>query len=308
MWARELGRMSGVSIPLHACEHMYIVTQAIAGVTPDLPVLRDQDGHVYVKEEVGGLLMGGFDPWAKPWGTDRIPEPFIFQTLKEDWEKFEILMTNAVQRLPTLEHAEVRTFLNGPESFTPDNYFILGEAPEVRRYYVGAGFCSGGIAAAGGPRRLRGQDGLGARQLVRPRGRRARAGLFVRPPELVPLRGGRAPRRPRGGSPLRPDLVRQAAGAGAGRRGAPAVPLRQRRGGVAGPHRVHRHAERAGRLRERPHRDARGPGRLSGGHRLRPAHARPRLDPPSHAGGRAGHGHRRDRGLGGARAHGPALP
>ena len=150
MWARELGRMSGVSIPLHACEHMYIVTQPIAGVTPDLPVLRDQDGHIYVKEEVGGLLMGGFDPWAKPWGTDRIPEPFIFQTLKEDWEKFEILMTNAVQRLPTLEHAEVRTFLNGPESFTPDNYFILGEAPEVRRYYVGAGFCSGGIAAAGG--------------------------------------------------------------------------------------------------------------------------------------------------------------
>ena len=150
MWARELGRMSGVSIPLHACEHMYIVTQPIAGVTPDLPVLRDQDGHIYVKEEVGGLLLGGFDPWAKPWGTDRIPEPFIFQTLKEDWEKFEILMTNAVQRLPTLEHAEVRTFLNGPESFTPDNYFILGEAPEVRRYYVGAGFCSGGIAAAGG--------------------------------------------------------------------------------------------------------------------------------------------------------------
>lgn len=150
MWARELGRMSGVTIPLHACEHMYIVTQPIAGVSPDLPVLRDPDGHIYVKEEVGGLLMGGFDPWAKPWGTDRIPEGFSFQTLKEDWEKFEILMTNAVQRLPDLETAEVRTFLNGPESFTPDNYFILGEAPEVRRYYVAAGFCSGGIAAAGG--------------------------------------------------------------------------------------------------------------------------------------------------------------
>ena len=150
MWARELGRMSGVTIPLHACEHMYIVTQPIAGVSPDLPVLRDPDGHIYVKEEVRGLLMGGFDPWAKPWGTDRIPDPFSFQTLKEDWEKFEILMTNAMQRLPDLETAEVRTFLNGPESFTPDNYFILGEAPEVRRYYVGAGFCSGGIAAAGG--------------------------------------------------------------------------------------------------------------------------------------------------------------
>ncbi len=150
MWARELGRMSGVTIPLHACEHMYIVTQPIAGVSSDLPVLRDPDGHIYVKEEVRGLLMGGFDPWAKPWGTDSIPEGFSFQTLKEDWEKFEILMTNAVKRLPDLETAEVRTFLNGPESFTPDNYFILGEAPEVRRYYVGAGFCSGGIAAAGG--------------------------------------------------------------------------------------------------------------------------------------------------------------
>jgi 4-methylaminobutanoate oxidase (formaldehyde-forming) len=150
MWARGLGRMSGVTVPLHACEHMYIVTQPIGGVSSDLPVLRDPDGHIYVKEEVGGLLMGGFDPWAKPWGTDSIPEGFSFQTLKEDWEKFEILMTNAVKRLPDLETAEVRTFLNGPESFTPDNYFILGEAPEVRRYYVGAGFCSGGIAAAGG--------------------------------------------------------------------------------------------------------------------------------------------------------------
>jgi sarcosine dehydrogenase len=150
MWARELGRLSGVTIPLHACEHMYIVTQPIAGVSSDLPVLRDPDGHVYVKEEVQGLLMGGFDPWAKPWGTEGIPEGFAFGTLKEDWEKFEILMTNALQRLPALETAEVRTFMNGPESFTPDNYFILGEAPEVRRYYVGAGFCSGGIAAAGG--------------------------------------------------------------------------------------------------------------------------------------------------------------
>ncbi|HKC09360.1 MAG TPA: FAD-dependent oxidoreductase [Methylomirabilota bacterium] len=150
MWARELGRMSGVTIPLHACEHMYIVTQPIAGVKPDLPVLRDPDGHIYVKEEVGGILMGGFDPWAKPWGAAGIPEGFAFGTLKEDWDKFEILMRNALVRLPALETAEVRTFLNGPESFTPDNYFILGEAPEVRRYYVGAGFCSGGIAAAGG--------------------------------------------------------------------------------------------------------------------------------------------------------------
>jgi len=150
MWARELGRMSGVTIPLHACEHMYMVTAPLAGMTPDTPVMRDPDGHIYFKEEVGGLLMGGFDPWAKPWGMDGIPEGFRFKTLPEDWEKFEILMRNAVERVPALESARVRLLMNGPESFTPDNYFILGEAPEVRRYYVGAGFCSGGIAAAGG--------------------------------------------------------------------------------------------------------------------------------------------------------------
>ena len=150
MWARELGRLSGVTVPLHACEHMYIVTNPIDGVTPDLPVMRDADGHIYFKEEVAGLLMGGFDPWAKPWGMDGIPEGFSFGTLPEDWSKFEPLMQNAIQRVPALESAQVRLLMNGPESFTPDNYFILGEAPEVRRYYVGAGFCSGGIAAAGG--------------------------------------------------------------------------------------------------------------------------------------------------------------
>ncbi len=150
MWARELGRMSGVTVPLHACEHMYIVTNPIDGVTSDLPVMRDADGHIYFKEEVGGLLMGGFDPWAKPWGMDGIPEGFNFGTLPEDWDKFELLMRNAIQRVPALASAQVRLLMNGPESFTPDNYFILGEAAEVRRYYVGAGFCSGGIAAAGG--------------------------------------------------------------------------------------------------------------------------------------------------------------
>jgi sarcosine dehydrogenase len=150
IWARELGRLSGVTVPLHACEHMYIVTEPIAGVAPDLPVMRDPDGHIYFKEEVGGILMGGFDPWAKPWGMNGIPADFSFGTLPEDWDKFEILMQNAIQRVPALETAPVRLLMNGPESFTPDNYFVLGEAPEVRRYYVGAGFCSGGIAAAGG--------------------------------------------------------------------------------------------------------------------------------------------------------------
>ncbi len=150
MWARELGRRNGVTIPLHACEHMYLVTTPMAGITSELPVMRDPDGHIYFKEEVGGLLMGGFDPWAKPWGLDGIPEGFAFATLKEDWDKFDVLMRHAIERVPALETAEVRKLVNGPESFTPDNYFILGEAPEARRYYIAAGFCSGGIAAAGG--------------------------------------------------------------------------------------------------------------------------------------------------------------
>ncbi len=306
MWARELGRMSGVTIPLHACEHMYMVTQPMAGVGADLPVMRDADGHVYFKEEVGGLLMGGFDPWAKPWGMDGIPPDFSFATLPEDWEKFEVLMSNAIVRVPDLEGAAVRLLMNGPESFTPDNYFILGEAPELRRYYVAAGFCSGGIAAAGGaghalaewivadrapmdlwpadmrrfapfhgdarlPARARERDrracttswpsrtassraagGSAARRSTTGSGRAAppsaprwagsaptgsrgtgepaETDVLVRPAELVRSRGRGAPRHPRGGGRLRPDLVRQAPPRGARcRRRAPA-PVRQRRG------------------------------------------------------------------------------
>ncbi len=150
LWAREVGNLCGVTVPLHAVEHMYIVTKPIDGVTPDLPVMRDPDGHVYFKEEVGGLVMGGFEPVAKPWLSRGVPEDFAFSLLKEDWDQFEILLTNAITRVPALEGAEVRQLLNGPESFTPDNQFILGEAPEVRRFYVGAGFNSAGIASAGG--------------------------------------------------------------------------------------------------------------------------------------------------------------
>ncbi len=149
-WSHEVGRMCGVTIPLHSAEHMYIVTERIPGVFPDLPVLRDPDGYVYFKEEVGGLVMGGFEPDAKPWGMDGIPADFEFQLLPDDWDQFEILMTHGLQRVPALETAEVKTFINGPESFTPDNNFILGEAPEKRGIFVGAGFNSMGIASAGG--------------------------------------------------------------------------------------------------------------------------------------------------------------
>ena len=149
-WARQVGAMAGVAVPLHSCEHMYIVTRQIEGVLPDLPVLRDYDGMVYFKEEVGGLVMGGFEPQAKPWGMDGIPDGFEFTLLPDDWDQFEILMQNAIERVPALETVEVRQFVNGPESFTPDAHFILGEAPEVEGFFVGAGFNSMGIASAGG--------------------------------------------------------------------------------------------------------------------------------------------------------------
>ncbi|WP_345814594.1 FAD-dependent oxidoreductase [Paraburkholderia sp. PREW-6R] len=149
-WAKAVGRLCGVTVPLHSAEHYYIVTERIAGVHPDLPVMRDPDGFIYFKEEVGGLVMGGFEPDAKPWGMNGIPDNFEFQLLPDDWDQFEILMKNALQRVPALETAQVRQFYNGPESFTPDNNFMLGEAPELWRFFVGAGFNSMGIASAGG--------------------------------------------------------------------------------------------------------------------------------------------------------------
>jgi sarcosine dehydrogenase len=149
-WGRQVGRLAGVTVPLHSAEHMYVVTGRIDGVHPDLPVLRDPDGYIYVKEEVGGLLVGGFEPVAKPWGMDGIPENFEFGMLPDDWDQFQILMENALIRLPALETAEIKTFMNGPESFTPDNNFIIGEAPECKNFFVAAGFNSIGIASAGG--------------------------------------------------------------------------------------------------------------------------------------------------------------
>ena len=148
-WTRQVAATVGVTVPLHSCEHMYIVTGLIEGVRPDLPCLRDPDGYIYFKEEVGGLLMGGFEPIAKPWRTD-VPEDFEFALLPDDWDQFEILMQNAVHRVPALETAEVKRFLNGPESFTADNNYILGESPDVGRLFVAAGFNSMGIASSGG--------------------------------------------------------------------------------------------------------------------------------------------------------------
>ena len=113
--------------------------------------MRDPDGWTYFKEEVGGLVVGGFEPEAKPWRSpDDLPHPFEFQLLEEDWEHFSVLMDEAVLRIPVLAETGIRKFYNGPESFTPDNQFLLGRAPELDNYFVGAGFNSVGIASAGG--------------------------------------------------------------------------------------------------------------------------------------------------------------
>src|SRR5580704_10393533 len=150
-WAKQVGALAGVTVPLHSAEHFYVVTDQIDGVHPDLPVLRDPDGYTYFKEEVGGLVVGGFEPQAKPWGSpDELPYPFEFQLLDEDWDHFSVLMESALHRIPVLAQTGIRKFFNGPESFTPDNQFILGQAPELAGFYVGAGFNSVGIASAGG--------------------------------------------------------------------------------------------------------------------------------------------------------------
>jgi 4-methylaminobutanoate oxidase (formaldehyde-forming) len=150
-WAKQVGAMCGVTVPLHSAEHFYVVTEQIDGAHRDLPILRDPDGYTYFKEEVGGLVVGGFEPQAKPWvAPDAIPDPFEFQLLAEDWDHFSVLMESALQRIPVLHETGIKKFYNGPESFTPDNQFILGEAPELRNFFVAAGFNSVGIASAGG--------------------------------------------------------------------------------------------------------------------------------------------------------------
>jgi 4-methylaminobutanoate oxidase (formaldehyde-forming) len=150
-WAKAIGALCGVNVPLHSAEHFYVVTEQVDGVKSDFPILRDPDGYTYIREEVGGLLVGGFEPVAKPWvAPNEIPYPFEFQLLDEDWEHFSILMESAVRQIPVLASTGIKKFYNGPESFTPDNQFILGESPEVKNFFVAAGFNSLGIATAGG--------------------------------------------------------------------------------------------------------------------------------------------------------------
>jgi len=150
MWSHRLAADVGVAVPLHAAEHFYIVTEPIAEVPRNLPVLRVQDECAYYKEDAGKLLMGCFEPVAKPWGMDGIPEDFCFDSLPEDYDHFEPILSAATKRVPVLANAGIQLFFNGPESFTPDDRYYIGEAPEVKDLFVATGFNSVGIAASGG--------------------------------------------------------------------------------------------------------------------------------------------------------------
>lgn len=150
MWARELGARIGVSLPLHAAEHFYIVTEAMPDLPANLPVLRVPDESAYYKEDAGKILLGCFEPEAKPWGMDGIPADFCFDQLPEDLDHFQPILEAAMARMPMLETAGIHTFFNGPESFTPDDRYLLGETPEVRDLFVACGFNSIGIQSSGG--------------------------------------------------------------------------------------------------------------------------------------------------------------
>ena len=149
-WAREIAQLAGVNVPLVSVQHQYIVTEPIPGVMKNLPTLRDPDRLTYYKEEVGGLVMGGYEPNPIAWAERGIPDGFEFQLLNDNWDHFEPIMELAIGRVPALQTAGVKQLINGPESFTPDGNFILGEAPELKNFYVGAGFNAFGIASAGG--------------------------------------------------------------------------------------------------------------------------------------------------------------
>ncbi len=150
MWSREIAATVAVAVPLHACEHFYIVTEPFDSVTPDLPVCRDYDAQAYYKEDAGKLLLGAFETVAKPWGMDGIPEDFCFDQLPDDFDHFQPILEMALHRVPALEHAGIQTFFCGPESFTPDNRYHLGEAPGLDGLFVAAGLNSIGIQSAGG--------------------------------------------------------------------------------------------------------------------------------------------------------------
>lgn len=150
LWSRDMGKMAGADVPVWPCEHFYLLTKPIAGITGNLPSLSDHDNSLYIRDDSGGLLVGCFEPRGKPVSPQRIGEDFAFQLLEEDWDHFEPMMINAMRRLPALESAEIKMLLNGPESFTPDGSFLLGESAQTRGLFLGCGMNSVGIASSGG--------------------------------------------------------------------------------------------------------------------------------------------------------------
>ena len=150
LWGRKIADMAGVSAPLHACEHFYLLTEEIEAIKGPLPTLSDHDGHLYLRDEGGGLLVGCFEPKGKSLDLEELPEDFSFDLLKEDWDHIEPILSNAIHRIPRLENIGIKMMLNGPESFTPDDNFLLGESPELKGFFLGCGMCSVGIASGGG--------------------------------------------------------------------------------------------------------------------------------------------------------------
>jgi len=150
IWTRQLAETIGVNVPLQACEHFYIVTEPIEGVLPGMPTLRDPGGYTYFKEETGKIMAGFFEPRGKVWNLEGIPRDFSFGTLPEDWDHIGPIFQRAIHRVPALEDCGLQLFFNGPEAFTPDGVYYLGEAPEVKNCFVAAGFNSVGIQSAGG--------------------------------------------------------------------------------------------------------------------------------------------------------------
>ncbi|NML76094.1 FAD-dependent oxidoreductase [Rhizobium sp. S-51] len=149
-WARQVGDMAGINVPLQPVKHQYIITEKIDGLSTDAPTIRDPDRLTYFKEEVGGLVMGGYEPNPQPWTTGDVPNEWAFRLFDDDFDHFEQHMTQAIERVPALEKVGVKQMINGPESFTPDGNFILGVAPECKNMFVGAGFNAFGIASGGG--------------------------------------------------------------------------------------------------------------------------------------------------------------
>ena len=150
MWTRQLAKTIGVNVPLQACEHFYIVTEPLENVLQGMPTLRDPGNYTYFKEETGKIMAGFFEPRAKIWNLEEIPRDFCFGTLPEDWDHIGPIFEAACHRVPALADTGIQLFFNGPEAFTPDGTFYLGESPEVERCFVASGFNSVGIQSAGG--------------------------------------------------------------------------------------------------------------------------------------------------------------